>query len=35
VQRLVLFLFRHFLNGQKPVLPHLDPLGHVAHAGIL
>ena len=35
VERLVLLLFGHLLDGEESVLPHLDPLGHVAHAGVL
>ena len=35
VQGLVLLLLRHFLDGQEPVLTHLDTLCHVAHACVL
>ena len=35
VERLVLLLLRHLLDGQEPVFPHLDPLGHVAHTRVL
>ncbi len=34
VKRLVLLLLRHLLDGQEPVFPHLDPLRHVADAGV-
>ena len=34
VQCLVLLLLRHLLDRQEPVLPHLDSLGHVAHARV-
>ncbi len=34
VERLVLLLLRHLLDGEEPVLPHLDPFGHVAHARV-
>ena len=32
---LILLLLGHLLYGQETVLSHLDPLGHVAHTGIL
>ena len=35
VQRLVLLLLGHLLEGEEAVLPHLDPLRHVPHARVL
>jgi len=34
VQRLVLLLLRDLLEREEAIFPHLDPLGHVAHAGV-